>query len=84
MKSIILTDTDYLHFEPIDIHLWKVKEDLYVGRPGEQQFRLPQIVVNVLNDIKSTKNSPYYQIQEDGQYYVSIPSYNIKGIASWR
>ncbi|MEM7549264.1 MAG: hypothetical protein AAF363_06310 [Bacteroidota bacterium] len=82
-KPIVLTGSDHLHFEPIDVHFWKVSEDLYVGRPGEKEFRLPQVVINVLNDIRSAKRSPYYRLQEDGRYYIFIPTHNVRGIASW-
>ncbi|MAQ76565.1 MAG: hypothetical protein CL613_09560 [Aquimarina sp.] len=80
---IIQPASDHLHFNPIDIDLWKVEEDLYVGRPGEETLRLPQIVVNVLHDIRSAKPSPYYQLRQDGKYYIHIPAYHIKGIAFW-
>ncbi|MEL7004226.1 MAG: hypothetical protein AAFN93_16015 [Bacteroidota bacterium] len=81
---IVLPESDYLHFEPIDVHLWKVNEDIYVGRPGEKEFRLPQVVLNVLNDIKSARPSPYYRVEKDGSYAIFIPPNNIRGVASWR
>ena len=83
-KPIVIPASDHLYFEPIDPHLWNIQEDLYVGRPGEQELRLPQVVMNVLNDIRSMKKSPYYQLQQDGRYSIFIPSDNIKGFALWR
>lgn len=73
-----------LIFYPIDVDTWQIpRYELWSGRPGEEQFQIPNIVIDILELIRKGSVSKFYRQRPDGIYEIFIPEKNIRGTAVW-